>query len=190
MKGLLAKTAAAALVTSSLITLGGNEAQAYGCTATGATTDLFSYAACTTQKGNDVGNKGTLIPGLEDGTLFEGIDTSGDWDLHKDVLGSAGKTGSWNFDLGSDFYGDVVVSLKAANGYAAYLFENVDGSQLNSGLFAGNFDTGSKHDLSHMTIATIGKTAPTPNEAVPEPFSMIGAGLALGAGALLKNRKK
>ncbi|MGB0563966.1 MAG: PEP-CTERM sorting domain-containing protein [Spirulinaceae cyanobacterium] len=28
------------------------------------------------------------------------------------------------------------------------------------------------------------------SEAVPEPFSMIGAGLALGAGALLKNRKK
>ncbi|MEM8643091.1 MAG: PEP-CTERM sorting domain-containing protein [Cyanobacteria bacterium P01_G01_bin.54] len=27
-------------------------------------------------------------------------------------------------------------------------------------------------------------------EAVPEPFSMVGAGLALGAGALLKNRKK
>lgn len=28
------------------------------------------------------------------------------------------------------------------------------------------------------------------NEAVPEPFSMIGAGLALGAGAFFKNRKK
>ncbi|MEM8642294.1 MAG: PEP-CTERM sorting domain-containing protein [Cyanobacteria bacterium P01_G01_bin.54] len=29
-----------------------------------------------------------------------------------------------------------------------------------------------------------------PNEAVPEPFSMVGAGLALSAGAVLKNRKK
>ncbi|MGB0564078.1 MAG: LEVG family PEP-CTERM protein [Spirulinaceae cyanobacterium] len=31
---------------------------------------------------------------------------------------------------------------------------------------------------------------PAPDAATPEPFSMIGAGLALGAGALLKNRKK
>lgn len=29
-----------------------------------------------------------------------------------------------------------------------------------------------------------------PNEAVPEPFSMIGAGLAIGAGAVLKKRQK
>ncbi|NEO82744.1 MAG: PEP-CTERM sorting domain-containing protein [Spirulina sp. SIO3F2] len=35
-----------------------------------------------------------------------------------------------------------------------------------------------------------GNPGTPPNEAVPEPFSMIGAGLALGAGAVLKKRQK
>ncbi|MGB0562919.1 MAG: PEP-CTERM sorting domain-containing protein [Spirulinaceae cyanobacterium] len=206
MKGLLAKTAAAALVTTSLITFGSNAAQAQGrggfdlgtdCNAGSVTTDIYSYAACSTNAGNDTGSKGTLLTQLGDGTLFSGIDTSlsGSWSiLGKSDDGQASVTaqngnvsGTWSSSLGDDFYGDVVVSVKAANGYFAYLFENVSGPD-----FGGDFSLANQKGLSHLTIATVNKPGGpgNPNEAVPEPFSMIGAGLALGAGVLLKNRKK
>ncbi|NEO87812.1 MAG: PEP-CTERM sorting domain-containing protein, partial [Spirulina sp. SIO3F2] len=87
---------------------------------------------------------------------------------------------------GEDFFGDVVVSVKAANGYFAYIFEDVSGPD-----FGGQFSLANNKDLSHLTVATVDKPGgPVDPNAAPEPFSMIGAGLALGAGALLKNRKK
>ncbi|NEO87810.1 MAG: PEP-CTERM sorting domain-containing protein [Spirulina sp. SIO3F2] len=63
-----------------------------------------------------------------------------------------------------------------------------------------NLQTKTFNDVSSITI-TFGNDSPSGTgdgvnfrmegaKAAPEPFSMIGAGLALGAGALLKNRKK
>ncbi|NEO85763.1 MAG: PEP-CTERM sorting domain-containing protein [Spirulina sp. SIO3F2] len=76
-----------------------------------------------------------------------------------------------------------------------------DGSWINPG-GNNNLQTRTFFDVSSITV-TFGNDSPngtgdgvnfrlsgTPANAAPEPFSMIGAGLALGAGALLKNRKK
>ncbi|MEM8640976.1 MAG: THxN family PEP-CTERM protein [Cyanobacteria bacterium P01_G01_bin.54] len=63
--------------------------------------------------------------------------------------------------------------------------------------FSNNYGSGLVDSLISQEGGTTGANlyaritaAPPTTEAVPEPFSMIGAGLALGAGAVLKNRKK
>lgn len=148
---------------------------------------LASFTACASVDGNDTGADGTLEALLESGSLFS-IDTTGDWtvfgksDENSDLVGADEKpTGEWSALLGADFYGDVTVSLKSATGYYAYLFEDVDGSM------SGSFALANGKDLSHMTIAIKEKEK---QAAIPEPFSMLAAGLALGAGKLYKSRKK
>ncbi|NEO88509.1 MAG: PEP-CTERM sorting domain-containing protein [Spirulina sp. SIO3F2] len=61
--------------------------------------------------------------------------------------------------------------------------------------FSNNYGSGLVDSLVSQEGQTTGanlyaKITKAPDAATPEPFSMIGAGLALGAGALLKNRKK
>lgn len=192
---LLSTTIAASLMTTGLVAFTGNEALAgpTDCTQGSVTNNIYSYAACTAQdRANDVGRFGTLLTGLQNNIFFgDGFDTSGIWDVFEDVMASNNLgegLGTWSFELGANFFGDIVVSLKAGNGYAAYLFENVAASQLEGGLFAGLFNTANHKDLSHMTIATMNKPM-GPRNVAPEPFSMLGAGLALGVGAWLKKRQ-
>lgn len=164
------------------------------CTSGSVTNDIFSFAACSAQEGNDTGAKGTLLSKLGSGDLFSGFDTSGfNWtqfgksDDGSGLVSAAEKTsGSWSANLGSSFYGNVVVSIKTATGYYAYAFQGVDGSKLADGSFMGQFATANNKDLSHMTIA-VAQTE-KPSTGTPEPFSMIGAGLAVGMGTWLKKR--
>lgn len=166
---------------------GGGAAASTDCASGGV--GLLEYAACVTESGNDTGSGDPLLTGLQSGTLFSGFDTSAfKWSiLGKSDEGGSGvaavekSTGSWS--VSSDITGPFVVSLKAGNEYSAYYFNNIT-EAINS----GTFSTANGKDLSHMTIAT----AVAPNAGVtkdtPEPFSMIGAGLAIGAGAWMKKR--
>ncbi|NEO88319.1 MAG: PEP-CTERM sorting domain-containing protein, partial [Spirulina sp. SIO3F2] len=83
MKGLFSQAIASTLVAATLITVAGNDAQAQvrgnggnnnrggggfdintDCTTGSVSHDIFSYAACSTNAGNDTGNKGTLLEKL------------------------------------------------------------------------------------------------------------------------------
>ncbi|MEA5418143.1 PEP-CTERM sorting domain-containing protein [Spirulina sp. CCNP1310] len=200
MKGLFSTLVASTLIAATAVSFGAGDAIAQGNSGGGgggsASTDcaaggvgLLEYAACVTASGNDVGDKGTLLSGLQSGSLFSGFDTSAfEWSVvGKSDEGnnplSAGKksTGSWSLS-GLNLTGPFVVSLKAGNEYSAYYFNNVT-EAINS----GTFSTANGKDLSHMTIAAA-TTPGTPSTGTPEPFSMIGAGLAIGAGAWMKKR--
>ncbi len=165
-------------------------------TTTSASTDcaaggvgVLAYAACVTQEGNDTGSGDPLLTALKAGSLFSGFDTSAfEWSiLGKSDEGGSGvfavekPTGSWS--VSSGITGPFVVSLKAGNEYSAYYFNNVT-EAINS----GTFSTANGKDLSHMTIAAATTPGGGVSQDTPEPFSMIGAGLAIGAGAWMKKR--
>ncbi|MDB9495930.1 PEP-CTERM sorting domain-containing protein [Spirulina major CS-329] len=204
MKRLISTLAISALVGTAAIGMLADQASARpnntqqalaDCASGSVSTDIFSFATCAAEEGNDTGNQGTLLSKLGSGDLFSGFDTSGmDWSVlgKSDDGGSVSAdesvSGSWSALLGDSFYGNVVVSVKTATGYYAYAFEGVDASKLTDGSFGGQFATANGKDLSHMTIA-VAQTE-KPSTGTPEPFSMIGAGLAVGMGTWLKKRNK
>jgi hypothetical protein len=143
--------------------------------------------------GNDVGKKGTLVPNLDDGSLF---DMPGDYSIfgQSDKLGSVvaenGATmGDWTVDFGMDVT-KFVLTLKSSNRYAAFLFENVSGS-----VFSGTFSTGlamllNKNNrpqkLSHLTAVVLEKGT----TVVPLPATLPLFFAALGGIGLLSRRRR
>lgn len=202
MKRLISTLAISALVGTAAMGFAADQASANtqqalaDCASGSVSNDIFSFATCAAEEGNDTGSQGTLLSKLGSGDLFSGFDTSGmEWtqfgksdDGSGSVSANETTSGSWSANLGSSFYGDVVVSVKTATGYYAYAFQGVDGSKLADGSFMGDFATANGKDLSHMTIA-VAQTE-KPSTGTPEPFSMIGAGLAVGMGTWLKKRNK
>lgn len=192
MKRLISTLVASSLLGAAALGFSAGEANAQKSSSTDCASGgvgLLEYAACVTEEGNDVGAQGTLLSGLQSGSLFSGFDTSAfEWSIvGKSDEGSAlfadnNKTsGSWS--LGNlSLSGPFVVSLKAGKEYSAYYFDNVTDA-----VSSGVFSTANGKDLSHMTIAAA-TTPGTPTKNTPEPFSMIGAGLAIGAGAWMKKR--
>ena len=195
MKRLISTLVASSLLGAAAVGFSAGEANAQwgstDCTAGGL--GLLEYAACVTEEGNDVGNQGTLLSGLQSGTLFSGFDTSAfEWSIlgKSDDKGGVlaapeSSSGTWSL-AGLNITGPFVVSLKAGSEYSAYYFNNVT-----EAISSGTFSTANNRDLSHMTIATATNPNPgVPTKETPEPFSMIGAGLAIGAGAWMKKRNK
>lgn len=186
---------------------GGGGQTAASCQSGSVLLGTASYDDCFgAENENDTGAQGTLLDNLNGG-VFDGITGSGgEWfifgksDEDTEVDADEGSnSGAFSVDF-SDLDHDVdsiVVSLKAADFYSAYLFDGAGFDSDDSDLakqFAGTFDTfgvtKKGADLSHLTIAYLKRDdnggGPTP---VPEPAAMAGL-LAVGAGIVINRRKK
>lgn len=142
---------------------------------------------------NDTGDTGTLLTNLNGG-IFSGLED--DWSIFgksdetDDVTAPETTSGSWSVNFSPEAYSVFAVSLKAATGYAVYLFDLRPDAD---SLFGGGFETtgilnpgGNVADLSHMTIAVWdGEISVVPLPAAG--WLLLGG---LGGLAAFKRRKK
>lgn len=131
-----------------------------------------------------------------------GLSTPGTWaflgadnESLDPVTGSLGvQTGTWA--LSQEIFKPFVVTVKAANFFAAYLFN--DPALANFDDFFGTYSVagattktgpgqGGPAGLSHISVYSFTSTI-TP-EPVPEPLTILGTGLALGFGGLFKKQQ-
>ncbi|MBD2251328.1 PEP-CTERM sorting domain-containing protein [Nostoc parmelioides FACHB-3921] len=155
--------------------------------------------------GNDTGNAGTLLSKLNDDDLFSSfVGTGVQWTL-------AGKsddtnpfaittddgeisTGAWG--LGSTLSSNTfVVSLKAGNGYSAYLFKDYDFTQGLTGILNtigvaldGSGNAGKALSHASLFVSNIKRNTPPPPTPLPEPASLLGLGLL--ATGMIKIRRR
>ncbi|MCY6489291.1 PEP-CTERM sorting domain-containing protein [Leptolyngbya sp. GGD] len=106
-------------------------------------------------------------------------------------VASSGGSGTWNISGISIPSGKVlssfIIALKAANDYAYYHFGS--GTPLSGTWSTANFlNNGNRQpDLSHATLYAQFENAPN---AVPEPFTIVGSGVALGVGAMMRKKQQ
>jgi hypothetical protein len=150
--------------------------------------------------GNDTGAGDPLQTKLND-DLFDSVDPDASWSL----LGKSDDTnptfitatdtaegtltlgGDLSFWLGKTF----VISLKAANSYSAYLFQNFQGNTLQAAyntIGVSQNGQGNAQGLSHASIF-IANLPQTPPPRLPEPASLLGLGL-IATGILTVRRQR
>ncbi|GAP97941.1 hypothetical protein NIES2104_44940 [Leptolyngbya sp. NIES-2104] len=145
-------------------------------------------------EGNDAQGNGTgaLFNQLSTG-VFNGLTN---WEfVGKSDEGAfnapGGSSGTWN--IATSINSPFVLSLKAANSWSAYFFENADALAV----FGGTWETdgvstnkrGIAQDLSHATIYRAIVDAPPP-KSVPEPGMAAALGVfAVGALGRLKQKR-
>lgn len=188
---------------------GGEKTPSFSCSLTDVSLFGSNSVDCEGPiSGNDVGNKGTLLTKLNvEGVFNDSLEGTGTWSIlgKSDDSGSGVKadqnqtTGDWFADLTEvkANYSAIAISLKAANGYSTYLFNDLSGAQA-KGMFDGLFNTigaaqnnkGNAQALSHLTVAYFtaddAGTGPIP---IPEPTTMVGL-MAVGAGIVINRRKQ
>lgn len=195
--------ASAAIATGTIATLATAPAHAATCAVSNVTLGDMKANACKGSfGGNDTGG-GTLLTDLNNG-LFN-IGANATWDLigksdegPVDITAAKGSTtGAWSLtqSLADSGLSTFAISLKAANSYSVYLFQDVDFSV--TGL-EGIFNTigvstnkkGNAQALSHASLfkATY-VTIPEPIKSVPEPATVASLGF-LTIGALRGLKKK
>lgn len=164
---------------------------AVSITSTGAASATACYGA---ESGNDKGAQNALLPGLEDGSIFNLKNVAGGatWTLvgasDDDGFLDAPKTksGVWTLDADKGLTGTFVVSLKGGPQFSAFLFENtpfvVTGGTFDNTLAGLRVGRGNTPGLSHLTVYAYGSSETTP---IPLPAAawLLLAGVG-GLGAL------
>ncbi|BAB76468.1 PEP-CTERM sorting domain-containing protein [Anabaena sp. FACHB-709] len=166
-----------------------------------------SATACDgSNTGNDTGDKGTLLSKLNDDDLFSSfVGTGVQWSLAGKSDGTNpfaittddGEISSGAWGLGSTLSSNTfVVSLKAGNGYSAYLFKDYDFSQGLTGIFNtigvaldGGGNAGKALSHASLFVSNIGRNTPPPPTSVPEPGTLLGLGL-LATGMIKVRRRR
>lgn len=95
---------------------------------------------------------------------------------------SSAQSGNWS--VSPSINGPFAISLKASNGFAVYLFDNIT-QAVTSGIWstAGIRNSGGNQpNLSHISLFT------APATAVPEPITMLGIGVGIVGGGVLKQK--
>ncbi|MBE8970456.1 PEP-CTERM sorting domain-containing protein [Nostocales cyanobacterium LEGE 12452] len=175
-------------------------AQASVCSTSNISLGGVNATACEGAfSGNDTG-AGNPLETLLDGGLFASSVGTADWTLlaksdeSNSLFTAANGTniGSWSLSqpLTSNTF---VVSLKSSTKYSAYLFKDYDWSQGLTGVFNtigvdlnGRGNAGK--DLSHASLFVSNiKSNPDP-QAVPEPATLLGLGLAAGGMVISRRR--
>jgi hypothetical protein len=107
------------------------------------------------------------------------------------TVASSGKTGTWSIGgitiPSGKVLGSFIIALKAANDFAYYHFGS--GTPLSGTWSTANFlNNGNQQpNLSHATLYAQFENAPN---AVPEPFTIVGSGVALGVGAMMRKKQQ
>lgn len=133
-------------------------------------------------KSDEKGDTGVLINDINFAVAKQNTSVSGTWTL----------TGT-----GTPLpqYFDFVGVLKQGTGYAAYLFDNVLFDGNDGGTYAINFfkPPQTTFDVSHISIyarAGVKPDSPNPPSLVPEPTSLLLAGLAIVAAGVASRRRQ
>lgn len=87
-------------------------------------------------------------------------------------------------------YFDFVGVLKQGTGYAAYLFDEVLFDGNDGGTYIINFSKIPTVDVSHISIYARSGDTPNPPALVPEPTSLLLAGLAIAVAGVASRRRK
>lgn len=154
-------------------------------------------------KGNDTGNRGTLLDKLNNNLFSNQIGTDINWNLAAKSDNSNPQnpfannpntsTGTLSLNNLSAFLGETfVISLKAGNGYSAYLFQDFQGNDLNAiynTIGVAQNRRGAAKDLSHASlwVSNIQRTTPTPDK-IPEPGTILGLSL-VATGMIMARRR-
>lgn len=174
------------------------------CSSATVTAGGVGYTACRGAfEGNDTGAGNPLLT-LLNGGLFAAEAGSGTWtQLGKSDSGQfkadeGSTSGNWSLLTGQKLSGTFVLSLKASTYYSAYLFTNL--SDITGGFFetigVSTNKKGMAQGLSHASLFYLEGSAPSVNpnpptnpQAVPEPMTLMGTGLAAVFGYRLKRKR-
>ncbi|MBD2725293.1 PEP-CTERM sorting domain-containing protein [Nostoc sp. FACHB-892] len=151
--------------------------------------------------GNDTGDKGSLLPDLNNGLFSSFVGTNVKWSLagksdeNPFAITADNKLSSGTWRLGEALASNTfVVSLKAGDAYTAYLFKDYDFSKGLTGVFntigvalEGNGKAGK--ELSHASLFVPKTGTNPPPTSVPEPASLLGLGLVASGMVMVRRRR-
>lgn len=158
-------------------------------TPAGGNADLTTSIACEYHSGNDnhINDIPNIDPfGITDWVLADKSDgPDGDHSMVLSGVVNGGNTGSWSVDS-FDGYTDVLLTIKASNGFAAYLLDTnfLSGEWTTYNIFPSG---GGGKGLSHMSLFY----SPSSLTAVPLPaaFPLYAAGILVLGWLGFKRRK-
>jgi hypothetical protein len=162
---------------------------------------VFATACDGPNAGNDTGDKGSLLPDLNNGLFSSFVGTGVEWSLagksdeNPFAITATKGSSSGTWGLGAALASNTfVVSLKAGNAYTAYLFKDYDFSKGLTGVFntigvasdgTGNAGKG----LSHASLFVPKTGTNPPPTSVPEPASLLGLGLVASGMVMVRRRR-
>ncbi|NEU78907.1 PEP-CTERM sorting domain-containing protein [Nostoc sp. UIC 10630] len=176
-------------------------AQAVVCSTSNISLGGVNATACAGAfSGNDTG-AGNPLETLLDGGLFASSVGNADWtllaksDQANSLFTAANGTNIGNWSLSQPLTSNTfVVSLKSSTNYSAYLFKDYDWSHGLAGVFNtigvdlnGSGNAGKALSHASLFVSNISNN-PAP-QAVPEPATLLGLGLA-ASGMVISRRRK
>jgi hypothetical protein len=201
---LLAGIAATSIAAPAYAQGGGNKTSdsSVTCNLTDIKFGTLGATACEGAfSGNDTGAGDPLETKLDGGLFSDIVGTGVDWSLlgkSDDTIPkfiTATNTSSGSLTLANDFSWigkTFVISLKAANNYSAYLFENFQGTTLQAAyntIGVSQNGQGNAQGLSHASVFLANLPQTPPPTSVPEPASLLGLGF-IATGMLTVRRQR